>query len=325
MNQDSKRPLVLLLLAAGALAVASPGCSSSDSSRSALQEGAGPSPLPQARLTVDEGGEPRGLHHFKRWSPRLAQGAQPEGEEAFANLAALGFQVIVSVDGAPPDLELAGKHGLRYVHVPIGYDGIPDEAALRLVKVAEDAGGPIYVHCHHGLHRGPAAASVARLALGEVDNERALEDLATSGCSPDYKGLYRDVGRFRRPAEALLAGLSFEELPAVVRPVGEVAAMVAIDEHTSNLKQSRAAAWGVPPRSPDVSPAHEAGMLENLFRGMIADERKGQARADFLEELRKSAQAASDLEQALRQGGDAEAPWKRMQASCTACHEVYRN
>ena len=316
--------LLPLLSSVSVLALAC-GCASSDEPLTTVAEQPAVSPLPAAQLVIDEKGDPTGLQHFKRWSPRLAQGAQPEGEQAFANLAALGFKVVVSVDGAPPDLELAGKHGLRYVHVPIGYDGIPDDAALKLATVAKEADGPIYIHCHHGLHRGPAAASIARLTLGDVANERALEDLATSGCSPSYKGLYRDVGRFQKPGDALLSSLRFQDLPSVVRPVGEVAAMVAVDEHASNLKESKAAAWAVPPQSPDVRPSHEAGMLENLFRGMISEEEQGKARPDFLGELRKAQQASSDLEQALLKGGDAEEPWKRLQATCTACHNVYRN
>jgi hypothetical protein len=69
-----------------------------------------------------------GIEHYRRWSTRLGQGSQPGGDASFAALAQQGFRTILSVDGAMPDVDAAARHGLRYVHVPIGYDGIdPDE------------------------------------------------------------------------------------------------------------------------------------------------------------------------------------------------------
>ena len=41
---------------------------------------------------------------------------------------------------------------------PIGYDGVPREQALRMIKAVQVAKGPVYFHCHHGKHRGPAGA-----------------------------------------------------------------------------------------------------------------------------------------------------------------------
>src|SRR5690606_18255679 len=61
-------------------------------------------------------------------TPQLISGGQPKGDAAFSQLAEMGVKTIVSVDGAKPDLELAKKHGLRYVHIPIGYDGVGAEA-----------------------------------------------------------------------------------------------------------------------------------------------------------------------------------------------------
>jgi hypothetical protein len=94
----------------------------------------------------DEHGDPKGLHNHRRWSERIGSGAQPEGEIAFRNLAALGYRVVVSVDGARPDLELAAKHGLRYVHIPIGYDGLDPGQRLAVAKAVETAEGPVFFH-----------------------------------------------------------------------------------------------------------------------------------------------------------------------------------
>ena len=74
-----------------------------------------------------------------------------------------GRKTVLTLDGAQPDVETAKRHGLRYVHVPIGYDGIPAARALELAKTFQtlEPSGPIFVHCHHGKHRGPAACSIA--------------------------------------------------------------------------------------------------------------------------------------------------------------------
>jgi len=293
-----------------------------------------PSPTPEVvsndrpatppRLADD--GTPLGLEHFKVWSPTLAQGAQPEGEVAFANLAALGFRTVISVDGAAPDVEAAERHGLRYVHVPIGYDGIPDRAALEIVKAVETAGGPVYVHCHHGKHRGPAAAAIARIAEGDADNATAVADLESSGCSPSYAGLYRDVGAFVKPSKQELDAIRPADLPSVVRPTGLRDAMVHVDHRWDFLKAARASGWGVPSQYPDIDPAHEAGMVENALRDLLREEEGGRRRPAFLRFLEDARAAASDLEQALRDGGpDPASAFDRLKQACDACHAEYRN
>ncbi|MGN6547279.1 MAG: hypothetical protein ACTHK7_19660, partial [Aureliella sp.] len=72
------------------------------------------------------------LHNVWRLSGRVLSGSEPEDDAGFAELVALGVKTIVSVDGIAPRVELAEKHGLRYVHIPIGYDGVPAEAARAL-------------------------------------------------------------------------------------------------------------------------------------------------------------------------------------------------
>src|SRR5262245_55603645 len=57
---------------------------------------------------------------------KVMSGGLPAGEAAFAELAELGVKTIISVDGAKPDVMAAERHGLRYVHLPHGYDGISE-------------------------------------------------------------------------------------------------------------------------------------------------------------------------------------------------------
>ena len=123
--------------------------------------------------------------------PKVISGGQPEGEAGFAELKELGIETIVTVDGAKPDVELAKKYGLRYVHLPHGYDGIPEERVEELAKAVRDLPGPIYIHCHHGKHRSPAAASAACVGAGLIDPKDARQVLVVAGTSESYRGLYQ--------------------------------------------------------------------------------------------------------------------------------------
>src|SRR4051794_23849607 len=78
--------------------------------------------------------EAAGLHNIFRVTDRLYSGSSPEGDASFAALRKLGIKTVISVDGARPDVKRARKFGLRYVHLPIGYDGVPREQALRLAR-----------------------------------------------------------------------------------------------------------------------------------------------------------------------------------------------
>src|SRR6185436_18479563 len=66
--------------------------------------------------------EAEGLHNLFALGTNVFSGSAPEGESAFTALAKLGVKTIITVDGAKPEVEMARKHGFRYVHLPHGYD-----------------------------------------------------------------------------------------------------------------------------------------------------------------------------------------------------------
>ena len=74
---------------------------------------------------------------------RIISGGLPDGEAAFEELKSLRVKTIISVDGAKPNLALAAKYGMRYVHLPHGYNGISDEHAVQLAKAVYNFDGPI--------------------------------------------------------------------------------------------------------------------------------------------------------------------------------------
>src|SRR5690606_38112793 len=94
----------------------------------------------------------------------------------------------------------------------------------------------VYIHCHHGKHRSPAAASVACVAAGLIPESQGVAVLELAGTSPKYRGLYQSAGEARPLEEALLAELevAFPER-AEIPPMAE--AMVALG-HTHDHMQS---------------------------------------------------------------------------------------
>ncbi len=302
------------------LCLVAAGCGSVPDSKAAR------APADKAPETAPSPGtsEP-GIEHFHRWSAHLAQGGEPKGEEGLATLEAMGFQTIVSVDGASPDVAGAARHGLRYVHVPIGYDGLSADEQARMVKAVRESTGPVFVHCHHGLHRGPAAAAIARIATEGITPQAAHDGLKESGCSPDYAGLYRDVLAFRMPDEAVLAALP--SLPSVVRPQGIRAAMVEIDEGWDLVKACKEAGWKTPAAAPDVVPLHEATIMKERLREVGRQDAARAHGKDFLEHLDSAEQQAESLETALRvpDTAAANAAFAGLKASCAACHAIYRD
>ena len=270
------------------------------------------------------------VHNYFRLSPRVASGASPESDADFAALAAAGVKSIVTVDGAQPDVEGARKHGIRYVHVPIGYDGIPDATRLELAKTFEELGklGPVFVHCHHGKHRGPAACAIARVMLDGATHEQLVAEMKRAGTAPKYKGLYEVAETFERP--------SADALAATVAPMRETAptpamqqSMVLVDATWERLKQVKDAGWKTPADHPDVEPSHEATILAEHFRELARLESVAKEPDAFRGHLKESEEAAWALAKALEKGAlDADAAKKALErgaASCTACHAAFRD
>lgn len=302
-----------LLVPAGVLG----GCSSD-------RGGGGPAPVP-TEVSLDAHGEPDGLHRHKRWNDKVGIGAQPEGEIAFRNLAALGYRTIVSVDGARPEAELAAKYGLRYVHVPIGYDKVEQEAAEKVAKAIDTSDGPAYVHCHHGKHRGPAAAASACIALGLMDPSKTEETLKAAGTDPKYAGLYRTAASTHKVSAGELAAVPVN--PSYVSPGDLAAAMADLDFRWEHLKASKERAWGLLPDSPDVSPPHEARMAWEGYREMARMKDAMSHGDEFMRMLADSESALVALENALRAGDHAAATASFESAAklCSNCHKKYRD
>ncbi len=193
-----KRPAELLLLALIVMAAAAVG------SMSQGQDSTGEAATGLQRI------EARHLPNAWRITPKVISGGLPEDDAAFAELAALGVKTVISVDGMTPDVATAKKHGLRYVHLPHGYDQVPVERGHELARAVKDLPGPIYIHCHHGKHRSPSAAVVACIEAGELPAEAGEAILRSAGTNPNYRGLYDSVRKARPLPAGELSRLKVE-------------------------------------------------------------------------------------------------------------------
>lgn len=287
--------------------------------------------MPPSRPLVPRGVEPatvsiRGVENARQVGPRLWSGGEPSGDEAYAALAALGVRTLVSVDGAQPDVEAARRHGLRYVHIPVGYDSVPRAAAeeLAALNLAVAEGG-VFVHCHHGRHRGPTAAAIVAMASGAWDGATANAWQRSAGTSPDYAGLYRSVREFQVPGVPVLEAAA-RRLRSRHAPAGLVASMVATDHHAEVLDALQRHGWKPLETSPDESPVQVARLLREQF---AESARLGHGPSDpaFQQLMRRFESGVASLEEALRSGDAPRATesWRALREDCRSCHKAWRD
>ncbi len=263
-----------------------------------------------------------GLLNVHKASETVFLGSEPEGEEAFASLQKLGITTVVSVDGATPDVATAKQFGIRYIHIPIGYDGIPDDAAKALTRVAREIQSPVYVHCHHGKHRGPAAAAILCIAAGSLQNEQAIDLMKKAGTGKNYTGLWRDVKSFVPPGK----DTALPELVAIAKVEPLVVAMARLNDSFENIKRCENANWKAPSTHPDLLPAAEARLVQEGFH-----EANRLPDVAYDEEFRTWLTEADELSEKLTeaiQAGDAmlaSGHLKTLEQKCVQCHERYRN
>jgi len=261
------------------------------------------------------------LHNLIQVTETIYSGAEPHSEAAFEQLQKLGVTTVVSVDGAKPNTELAAKYGLKYVHLPFGYDGIPADVRAGLTRVMRESTSPVYIHCHHGKHRGPAAVAIACIATGTTSGPEAVEILKVAGTGENYRGLWRDVEQFT----PLSPEVPLPELVSVASVETLVSAMAQIGRANDHLKILATHDWKTPADHPDLVPVTEAILLAEGFREgvrLLDSERS----AEFVAWLKESEQLSAEISQALETSASIEMPnWQRLQALCKDCHLKYRD
>ncbi len=265
---------------------------------------------------------------------RVISGGQPAGESAFRELSELGIKTIISVDGAKPDVELAKKFGLRYVHLPHGYNGIQQERIDELAKAVRDLEGPIFIHCHHGKHRSPSAAAAACVSAGLIEPIEALPILKLAGTNENYIGLFESARSATKLSSTYLDQLT-PEFPETAKLPPMAEAMVELERTHDHMKRLSESGWKSLPDHPDLTAAHEALLLREHFTEMLRMEYVTKQPAGFSMLLKESEADALLLEKAIQQWkstsnstslpADQTEPFRRITANCINCHKQYRD
>jgi protein tyrosine phosphatase (PTP) superfamily phosphohydrolase (DUF442 family) len=267
------------------------------------------------------------IKNVLKWNEHVYSGSCPYGDLGFKSLAAKGIKTIITVDGAKPDLKLAKKYGIRYVHIPIEYSGIARQDALKIIRAVRDLPGPVFIHCHHGIHRGPAAAALAVIATSDnFDNKQGEASLKQAGTGANYKGLWSVVRDFQKPnkEEIDTADNTFPESTEAA-PMSQ--AMVNIDNRWEHLRDAKVIGWKVSEKHPDIEPAHEALLLQEAYHELNRSPQMHTYPEDFKRMMKEAEKAASDLQKALRAKDNAAAAtaFDAVKNSCSDCHKVYRD
>jgi hypothetical protein len=242
----------------------------------------------------------------------------------------MGIKTIISVDGAAPDLAQAKARGMRYIHLPIGYNGFDEERKLELTRATRDAlaQGPVYIHCHHGKHRSAGAAGTVAVSLGWATPEQMVERMKVSGTAPGYKGLYTCTTSAVALTPAVINAVP-ADFPESQPPQGFVKAMVEIGEVNERLKFAEKAGWTIPASDPTLVPAAEAGRMSDLLRHLHRDKVTVDAGGDFAKIMVASENYAQKLEDMLAAGekdtAKLSAEFKLLAASCKDCHVRFRD
>ena len=175
-----------------------------------------------------------GITRVHQVDAQLLTGSSPD-DQGYRQLRALGVDVVLSVDGPEPPVEIIRSLGMRSIHLPIGYDGVPLAVTRSLARLAQESPqATLYVHCHQGMHRGPAVAAILLRLRGAGSAEDASAILSACGTSPEYVGLWTSVEDFTAPQ----GSCADAPLPELVQPDPLVRHMDRIQELRDRLDDS---------------------------------------------------------------------------------------
>ncbi|MEM6981023.1 MAG: hypothetical protein AAF539_15285 [Planctomycetota bacterium] len=221
-------------------------------------------------------------------------GARPETTADFKRVFDAGCVTVVSVDALPSDESLAQQFDLRRVHIPIGYAGASSKALSMLQLLATETNEPIFVHCHHGQHRGPAMAVMLAMARGQLTHPEAIEVLHQCGTSLAMTRLWDQVSSF---------------VPGQVDGSIDLMSESPVTPFVSAMTMLDAAAR----ESPSISLAQRRVLLEEGYREAIRFSPKNEGlKSELRAGLREIQQSRSLSTQAVRQ-------------RCVSCHASFRH
>ncbi len=275
----------------------------------------------------------RRLPNLIKFNDTVYSGGTPDGPDGFDELRSLGIKTVISVDAIPPDAEKARAKGLRYVHLPHGYDGISPTRRLQLSKAVAILDGPIYIHCHHGIHRSPAATAMVCVALGWLKTEQALATLRFAGTSPRYRGLYQSVldADLLKDEELRDADIEFVER-IEVPPMTEK--MVCLESLLASLEEKSKSGWKLSGKDADKTAKYQALLLKEHYvewsREGVSEDSVRESNTDAFRRLVEDAEEnARRLEHALAKApsrpNEIRKRFEQVKNDCVKCHRQFRD
>ncbi len=249
---------------------------------------------------------------FQSLTPDLLVGPRPSPEQ-IVQLSALGVQKVISVDALPPESSVWGE-SLQLRHLPLGYRDIPRTFQLQLARELSADPVKTYIHCHHGQHRGPAAALTALLSLGTIDEAEASAWL--DRCGVAYPGLRNAVHNAESASPERIQEAS---------PLQEVVSTKSLSRLMAEIDQVWDRLIRVPsPKDPNARTQKEdASQLVDLLR--LSSGTAGPVDPDYHTQMRAAIELATKLEAQILNGQDAAEVRSALRASCRTCHRAYRD
>lgn len=267
--------------------------------------------------------DPAGIHNLHEVAAGLWSGSIPEGDTGFDSLEAMGIRTVIAVDATSPQIDLIRERDMRSIHIPIQYSGIDPDTRLALARAVRDADGPIYVHCHHGKHRGPAAAATAAVALGMITEPEGQAFLKAAGTSPSYTGLFRCVAEADSIDPAVID--QWDGVLVEVADIGGMSgAMAEIESRFGMLDRLAERAWQTFDDHPDRTAISESGVLHDLLRR--ATELSETEQLAYTDGMHEAVALAEALERALiaEDAAAAHDTLVLLGDSCNDCHKAHR-
>ncbi|MCM8543032.1 MAG: sulfur transferase domain-containing protein [Lentisphaeraceae bacterium] len=251
--------------------------------------------------------------NFTKINDKLYCGGSPE-EDQFAYLRAQGIKSVICVDGAGPNLKAAQQQGLTYKHVPVTYATITVEQQKSLAKAYNDLEKPVYIHCHHGKHRGPAASAIVLKNHYDWKNDQLVQYLTDSGTSKNYAGLYKTISQSKKIPSQEWQKTNVPE-SAEVDPLAST--MADLDRVWIKLKKQFSIPLSI---KENIIAQQRTLLLKEYFVELhrMTDTKFDDEYLEIIEKIKK-------LEASLQNNFDPSKAFQVVAKDCKSCHEDYRN
>ena len=181
---------------------------------------------------------------------------------------------------------------------------------------------PIFVHCHHGKHRGPSAAALLAMMSGACGKGDAMTILQLCGTNQKYSGLWDSVRNYEAPTQRiLLPSLNSREN---IDPA--TASMVRLGEVMDNLSVLQKAGGKVD-SGLSVGEVTELTVLlhEELreFKRLASSDRPAEF-SRYLDDILKSSKILVKVLD-VRDVDRVSILMKDIRQNCSSCHQKFRN